>query len=181
MERSKYRFGFGFANGLDSSERRAIKMFEEMARQGYLLEKRSPFAWKFALSEPYEYSFSTDYLGFVGTSDFEEYKAIFANAGWKYVCCYDGHYIFCAPKDTKPIYTDKDTLSAKFKRKFIANIILAICFSTAHIGIQVLLFDSLANLLTSWVFWLFYFPLGILPYLWCARSNISTTRRLKRE
>jgi len=155
-------------------------MFEKMSGQGYLLKKRFPFAWQFVSSEPGEYSFSADYSWFVRVSEFETYKEIFASAGWEYMCSYDYHHIFRAPKGTKPIYTDTDTLASKFKRKAIGNIVLAICFSFAHVGIQVLLFDSLANLLTSWVFWVFYFPLGIFPYLWCARSNIYMARRLKR-
>jgi hypothetical protein len=155
-------------------------MFEEMAQQGYLLVKRSPFAWKFTLSESADYSFSLDCFWFIKTSEFEEYKAIFSSAGWEYVCSHDCQHIFYAPKGTKPIYTDNETLSAKFKRKFAFNIFLAICSSIAHIGIQVLLFDSLANLLASWVFWLFYIPLVVFPYLWCARSNISMARRVKR-
>ena len=181
MGKYRYRFGYSFANGIESYEQRALKMFEEMALQGYRLEKRLPFIWRFGIAEPEKHSFSADYYWIAKPSEFEAYKGLFANAGWNYVCSdFDGHHIFAAPKGTKPIYTDKDTLSAKFKRRVAGNMICATGFSIAYVGIQVLLFDSLINLLTSWVFWLFYFPFGVFPYLWAVRSNLCMARRLKR-
>ena len=177
----KYRFGYSFANGIEASEQRALIMFEEMALQGYHLDKRLPFMWRFYVAEPVEYSYSADYYWIARPSEFEAYKTLFANAGWSYICSdYEGHHIFRAHKGTTPIYTDKDTLSAMFKRKVVGNIISAIGFTIAYVGVQVLMFDSLINLLTSWLFWLFFLPLGVIPYFRAIRSNLRMARRLKR-
>ena len=152
-----------------------------MAANGYMLAGRLLFLWKLAPCQPGDYCFSADYSWLSGVPEFETYKEIFAMAGWVHICNYNGHYIFCAPKGTKPIYTDKSTLADKYKRKIIINIIAAICLSIAHIGIQVLLFDSLINLLTSRLFWIFYFPLGVFPYLWCMCQSIIIKKRIKRN
>ena len=181
MGKHKYKFGYGFANGLDSSEQRAIKLFEEMALQGYRLEKRYPFFWRFAPAEPGEYSFSVDFAWIASTAEFEAYKEIFAGGGWEYVCTCDGQFIFRAPKGTRPIYTDKDALLCKYKRKIIINIVQLIGASISHIAVLLLMSSTFTELLTSWVFWLFYFPFCVFPYLWCMRSNIAISRRLKRE
>ena len=183
MGKIKYRFGYGFANGIDSYEQRALKMFGEMARQGDQLEKKYPFSWKFRLTKPEEYIFSADYSWFARTSEseFVEYRDIFASAGWDYVCSdYDGHHIFRAPIGTKPIYTDKATLSAKYKRRFFANIICAVGFSVGYIGVLYFYYGSFAEMFASWVFWVFYI-FCLIPSFRCIRSNICMARRLKEK
>jgi len=84
------------------------------------------------------------------------------------------------PKAQKPIYTDKSTLSAKFKRRVAGNLFCFVAFAIAYTGSQVLFLGyPLTELLTSWVFWLFFLLLGVPPYLWSVRSNIIMIRRLK--
>jgi len=183
MGKYKYRFGYSFAYGVDSYEHRALQMFEEMSKEGYRLKRRLPFLWQFIVDEPMECSFSADYFWIAKPSEFESYKELFANAGWNYICTdFDGHHIFSATKGTRPIYTDKSTLAAKFKRRIAGNLCCFVAFAMAYTGSQVLLLGhQLTELLTSWVFWLFFLLLGVLPYLWSVRSNIIMIRRLKED
>jgi len=102
MGKHRYQFGYSLANGLGSYEKRALEMFENMARQGYQLKNKRPFAWNFMLTKPEEYIFSADYAWIAQTSEFDRYKEIFAVAGWEYVCSdYDGHHIFRASIGTR--------------------------------------------------------------------------------
>jgi len=158
-------------------------MFEDMAQQGYLLKKRYPFVWKFTAIEPADYSFSVDYAWLSGKSEFKDYKELFAEAGWAYVCSYDGQYIFYASRGARSLYTDRDTLRAKYKRKVITNVVQTLACAIAHIGVLVWLntYDSWADMFTSWIFWVFFLPLCILPYLRAMRSNLVMARQVKRE
>ena len=181
MGKHKYRFGHSFAHGVDSYERKALKMFEEMSKEGYRLKGRLPFVWQFTINEPMECSFSADYFWIAKPSEFESYKELFASAGWEYVCSdFDGHHIFSSAKDTKPIYSDKSTLSTKFKRRIAGNLFCFIAFTIAYTGSQVLFLGyPVTELLASWVYWLFFLLLGVPPYLWSVRSNIIMIKRLK--
>ncbi len=58
----------------------------DMARKGYLLKKYSTFGiYHFIEGEPQELTYKIDYKVFRNHADFEDYKALFEDAGWIHV------------------------------------------------------------------------------------------------
>ncbi len=62
------------------------KYLNDMARKGHLLKKYSVFGiYHFAEGEPQELTYKIDYKIFRNNADFQDYKALFEDAGWIHV------------------------------------------------------------------------------------------------
>lgn len=105
-------------SGLAFFEEKDMKMCEEMAVNGYLLD--SVTAWgfyKFERALPGELSYSVDFSDIKKEAEnFPDYLEIFESAGWSYVCSLGTFHWFRAPKDTVPIYTDSKSLALKYEK-----------------------------------------------------------------
>jgi len=127
---------YEIGNGLAFSEDKDMRMCEEMAANGYMLEAVSWGFYKFERSMPAELSYSVDLSQIKkDTEDFDEYLAIFEKAGWSYVCSVSTLHWFRAPKGTTPIYTESNSLALKYERMkklslwcVISGIMVAVMF-----------------------------------------------------
>jgi len=110
----KYRYKFG--NGLAHYENKDIKMLEDMAAQGYALEKVSKLGYyKFCASKPDDCTYAIDFSDICKKDDgFLQYVDIFSASNWGYVTSIDNVHYFKAPKSTKPIYTDSTSMAEKY-------------------------------------------------------------------
>lgn len=90
-----------------------MEKLSKLAKEGWILEK---FTYFFSLrlkkGEQQDIIYDLDYR----REPDAEYFHFFENAGWKHVCSLgDWVHIFSAPSKSKPIYTDKETLIAKYE------------------------------------------------------------------
>lgn len=118
-------------DGWDISEEKMLKKLSNYASEGWILESMSFFRFKLIKKDPQDIIYQMDYQSKI--EDKEEYRKIFEEAGWKFVCELEGFNIFYAPKGTVSIYTDKSNLiEATNRRKkyvfatWIVSLILAL-------------------------------------------------------
>ena len=104
------------SGGLLLSEEKDMKRLSKLAKEGWILESFEKLSYKLRKGEPEDAIYCVDYNE--DKDDLEEYLSLFENSEWKYVCSFDGYYFFKAPKGTKPIYTDKETLSLKYEKQY---------------------------------------------------------------
>lgn len=57
----------------------------KMAEEGYILEDAS-FGYKFRIGEPQNMVIRVDYRTFKSEEDYIEYRTLFEDAGWSYIC-----------------------------------------------------------------------------------------------
>lgn len=110
MKQTKY-----FLNGgLAFSEKKDLNKLAKYAKQGWLLDGFSAGGLLFKLkkAEPQEIEYSLDYQDNVD----QEYYSLFETSGWSHVLTFENMHFFCAPKGTKPIYSDKETIIDKYTR-----------------------------------------------------------------
>lgn len=97
----------GFAFGEDEE----MKMLSSYAEKGWILYKFGILGYKLKKAKPQKLQYSLDYRS---NAD-DEYFSYFKEAGWHHVCSLvNSMHIFSAPKGTKPIYTDSDTILEKY-------------------------------------------------------------------
>ena len=104
------------SGGLVLSEEKDMKKLSKLAKEGWILESFEKLSYKLRKGKPEDVIYCVDYNE--DKDDLEEYLSLFENSEWKYVCSSDGYYFFKAPKGTKPIYTDKETLNLKYEKQY---------------------------------------------------------------
>lgn len=111
-EQTKYRPSMGLA----FNEDREMIMLREMANKGWKFYSYKYLGYKFKKGKPEDLIYSVD-MHTIKKDEKEQYFNLFEEAGWTHVCSVGKsfHY-FSASPDTKPIYTDRDTLSEKYKK-----------------------------------------------------------------
>ena len=108
----------------------------EMAKQGYLLISYSILGiYHFMKGIPQDLRYKVDYRGFRNKSDFEDYKALFEDAGWQHIYgtrySYNQYFI---PKEGNPneeIFSTIDSQAQCYKRQFevcIVNVAAALLY-----------------------------------------------------
>lgn len=102
--------------GLAFHEDWEMKKLGKLAKKGWILDSFKYLCYGLKKSEPEEVVFCVDYNE--DKDDLEYYFDIFKESGWKHVCSYDSFHFFKAKEGTAPIYTDKDSLSSKYKRMY---------------------------------------------------------------
>lgn len=111
-EQTKYRPSMGLA----FNEDREMIMLSEMAGKGWRFYSYRNLGYKFKKSEPEDLIYSVD-MHAVKKDEKEQYFNLFEDGGWAHVCSAGNSiHFFSASPDTKPIYTDRDTLSEKYKK-----------------------------------------------------------------
>ena len=106
----------------------------EMAKKGYIFKKFSIFGgYHFTDESPQNLSYKIDCKIFHSKADFEDYKALFEDAGWIHV--FGTRYTNCQcflPKDTnadKEIFSSRESAAARYKTLYnlcFLNLLLAI-------------------------------------------------------
>ncbi|MCC3869198.1 DUF2812 domain-containing protein [Terrisporobacter mayombei] len=104
------------SGGLLLSEEKDMKKLSKLAKEGWMLESFEKLSYKLIKSEPEDIEYCVDYNE--DKDDWNEYISLFENSDWEYICSYEGYHFFKAPKGTKPIYTDKETLSLKYEKQY---------------------------------------------------------------
>jgi hypothetical protein len=102
--------------GLAFNEENEMKMLGEMAKQGWKFYSYRWLGYKFKKAEPEDLIYCVDFHK-VKKDEREQYFSLFEAAGWNHVCSAENAYhYFSALPGTKPIYTDKETLSEKYNK-----------------------------------------------------------------
>ncbi|MFN4214306.1 DUF2812 domain-containing protein [Exiguobacterium sp.] len=97
--------------GLAFAEEREMRKLEQMAARGWHLEKFAPLGYSLVEGEPMDVQYSLDYR----KRPDEEYFEMFAASGWEHVTSTgDEIHIFKGRPDARPIYSDRDTMIAKY-------------------------------------------------------------------
>jgi hypothetical protein len=124
-------------------DREEERWLEEMAAQGWLLEKYTFLRYHFTAIQPTDYIYRLDYKT-TTDKDMAEYKDIFAQSGWEHVCSYMGWQYLRIPREkfSVDIYSDKASLLEKLRRMFASALMLLI---PLFIVVVVLNFGSLEN------------------------------------
>ncbi|MEA4900746.1 DUF2812 domain-containing protein [Desulfitobacterium sp.] len=143
----------------------------EMARNGYFLKKHSAFGfYHFAENIPEELHYHVDCRKFKTQADFEDYKALFEDAGWRHVYgTKNSLNQYFLPKDGNSdgnIFSTKD--SAALRYMHLNKICYAnFSFAISYLIVLLMIYDfNLANIgfltqglwkMTGKLFWLAFF------------------------
>ena len=114
------------------------KYLNEMARKGYHLKKYTVFGfYHFEKGTPADLNYRVDYRVFNKTSDFEDYKALFEDAGWRHVYgTKSGYNQYFLPKDETvddDIFSTQESKAARYKTLIdvcIMSFVLVIVYCT---------------------------------------------------
>ncbi len=93
------------------SEQKMLHKLSRLAAQGWMLESMTTLSFQLKKQEPEEVQFAMDCPAQV--KDREEYLDLFEQSGWTLVCEHAGFYLFKAPKNARPIHTDKTLLAER--------------------------------------------------------------------
>lgn len=143
----------------------------EMARNGYFLQKHSALGfYHFTEGTPEELHYHVDCRKFKTQADFEDYKALFEDAGWRHVYgTKNSLNQYFLPKDSNSaddIFSTKDSAALRYmhlNKICYANFSVAI----AYLIVLLMIYDfNLANIgfltqglweMTGKLFWLAFF------------------------
>lgn len=104
------------SGGLLLSEEKDMKKLSKLAKEGWILDSFEKLSYKLKRSEVEDIEYCIDYNEV--KDDWNEYISLFENSDWNYICSYEGWHFFKAPKGTQPIYSDKESLSLKYKKQY---------------------------------------------------------------
>jgi len=94
------------------------KWLEEMAANGWRLEKVYPYVYKFRRSEPETIVYRLDYMSSM-EKNYQEYLNLFKDAGWELLASYAGwHYFRIKPQNDQvpEIYNSDRAKAQKYRR-----------------------------------------------------------------
>lgn len=100
--------------GLAFSEHREMKKLERLAAQGWFLDSFTFTGYRVRRGEPQQLSYCVDY-NHAAIQDMDNYVEMFEAGGWTKVCSTERIHIFSAPKGTRRIYSDSDTVVEKYR------------------------------------------------------------------
>ena len=97
--------------GLAFAEEREMKKLQQMAAEGWHLEKFAPLGYTLVEGEPMDVRYSLDYR----KRPDEDYFELFAASGWEHVTSTgDEIHVFKGRPDATPLYTDRQTTHEKY-------------------------------------------------------------------
>ncbi|MFP7255093.1 DUF2812 domain-containing protein [Terribacillus goriensis] len=103
------------SGGLAFSEKEDMQKLAKQAAKGWHLQDFAFMGYRLVRGEPIQVQYMIDYRT-LDEAEEQEYLDMFKHAGWTLVCSSYGMYIFVAPRDAAPIYTDVETKQDKLKR-----------------------------------------------------------------
>jgi hypothetical protein len=114
-------------------------LYEQQAREGYMLVNYNGVRYEFAPCEPEDVEFYVELTDFYKYdfpgSPFDLLREVYSSGGWEYVTSYDLAHIFKAPRGTPPVYVGAereheaeryDNLAYKDMRQSHVQILLAV-------------------------------------------------------
>lgn len=114
MAKRKYMM----SSGLALSEHKDMKKLEQQAGKGWHLEQFGFMGYKLKRGQPASMQYELDYR----VRPDSDYFQLYQDAGWQHVCSEEETtHIFCAPPETKPLYTkqqDKQDVYQQQKQQF---------------------------------------------------------------
>jgi len=143
----------------------------EMAKKGFFLKKHSAFGfYHFSKGTPVDLHYHVDCREFKTKADFEDYKALFEDAGWKHVCgTLKSIYQYFIPMENSSeddIFSTKDSAALRYlhlNKKCYANLTFAIVYFFIVFGIYDFNWANMGFLtqglweMTGKLFWLAFF------------------------
>jgi len=110
----------------------------EMAKKGYFLIKHSAFGfYHFAKGTPEELHYHVDHRKFKTQADFEDYKALFEDAGWRHVygtkISLNQYFLPKNGNKDDDIFSTKDSAALRYKH------LNKICYANVAVAIGYLL------------------------------------------
>lgn len=110
---------------------REEEWLNHMAKQGYKLVKKS-FGYQFEPAEAEDAIIKIDYRTFKRKEDFEDYRALFEDSGWKHIwgTKHSGYQYFkkVDPNGSEDIFSDVDSKAARYKRMSEMWFLSAVCY-----------------------------------------------------
>jgi len=112
------------------------KYLNDMAREGKILQKYSCLGfYHFKESSPQDLKYRIDYRVFKRNEDFEDYKALFEDAGWQHVygtrwSC-NQYYLPTQKSADDRIFSSEESAAARYKLFYemcSANVSIAVCY-----------------------------------------------------
>lgn len=93
----------------------------EMAKKGYIFKKYTQFGvYHFIKSDPQNLNYRIDYRGFSKKTDFEDYKSLFDDSGWKHVygtkSSYNQYFLPKEGTEDNDIFSTEESKAARYKR-----------------------------------------------------------------
>lgn len=97
------------------------KYLNDMAKNGYLLKKYSSLGfYHFIKDKPKDLKYRIDYRGFNKKSEFENYKAMFEDAGWQHVYgtkySYNQYFLSKEENNDEDIFSTLESKAERYKR-----------------------------------------------------------------
>ncbi|WP_233004791.1 DUF2812 domain-containing protein [Exiguobacterium aurantiacum] len=122
--------------GLAFAEEREMKKLQQMAAEGWHLEKFAPLGYTLVEGEPMDVLYSLDYR----QRPDEDYFELFAASGWEHVTSTgDEIHVFKGRPDAIPLYTDQTTTHDKYAQVERQMGKAALVFLVISIGLMLLL------------------------------------------
>lgn len=110
---------------------REEEWLNQMAKQGYKFIKKS-IGYQFELAEAEDAIIKIDYRTFKRNEDFEDYRTLFEDCGWKHISGtkHSGYQYFrkVDPKGSEEIFSDVDSKAARYKRMSGMWLLTALCY-----------------------------------------------------
>lgn len=131
------------SKGLAFAEQNEMNKLSRLSEKGWLLERFSLFGSGFIVRRgpAHKQLYCLD-IQHVPQKDENEYREMFADSGWAYVCSAGDMHIFVAEPGTVPIHTDRSTLYEKYRKITRTSKIFAIVVMLLTLITCVLLYLS---------------------------------------
>ena len=117
------------------------KYLNSMANKGYILKNLSIFGrYHFSEEKPQDLHYKIDYRDFKNKNDFDDYIALFEDAGWKHVCGTksSGNQYFLPQTDESDndIFSDIESKAGRYLRFRKVMMSCLICFALCIVAIM---------------------------------------------
>lgn len=105
------------SKGLAFAEQGEMDKLSKLSEEGWMLERFSLFGFGFIVRKgaAHKRTYCLD-IQHVPQKNEKEYRDIFVEGGWNYVCSAGDMHIFAAEPGTGPIHTDRTTLYEKYSK-----------------------------------------------------------------
>lgn len=109
------------------------KYLDDMAAQGYILKKRSIFGfYHFESDKPQNLNYKIDYRIFKNRKEFDNYIALFEDAGWRHVYgtknSGNQYFLPMSEKAGMDIFSDRISAAARYKTLYNICMVNVGCF-----------------------------------------------------
>ncbi len=113
MLKSKYKMFFDFA--------KEERWLSEMSQSGYALVSINWLGrYTFQQTEPRKFNYRVDYRVFQNAADFQEYRSLFEDSGWKHICGAKStgaqYFVQMREDATDDIFSDAASRAGRYKR-----------------------------------------------------------------